>query len=203
MTLKERILTFLAERPGLWFDDDELTRALGVKQRQQVYTVCTRLGSEGKIQRDSKLRNSTLIPGDVVALVKESPVAVEAPSSPLTAAQFEAFAATVMSAHYGALLHQGSVSGVPKRFDFVSADYQIVGEAKYYTLVGGERHPPAKFSAIAEHVWLLERTSASQLFLVFGNNRRVPEQWLDRYGHLVRGIAFYFLTNDGVLEKLN
>jgi hypothetical protein len=63
--------------------------------------------------------------------------------------------------------------------------------------------PPAKFSAIAEHVWLLEKTGAATAFLVFGNDRRVPEQWLERYGHLVVGVQFYFLSDEGELEELN
>jgi hypothetical protein len=50
-----------------------------------------------------------------------------------------------------------------------------VGDAKYYTLVGGKRLLPAKFSVIAEHVWLLEKTEALGTSLVFGNERRVPE----------------------------
>lgn len=62
--------------------------------------------------------------------------------------------------------------------------------------------PPAKFSIIAEHVWLLEKTGASTMFLVFGNQRGVPVLWLERYGDLVSGITFYFLTDDGKLEQL-
>lgn len=206
MTLKERILAFLAERPGLWFDDDEITRALAVKQRQQVYMRCTRLREEGKIQRerrDGKLRNSTLRAVDVVAPVTDPPLTHSIPEAPLTPPQFEALAAQVMAAHYGAPLTQGSVPGVPKRFDLLSKDHRIVGDAKYYTLVRGEKLPPAKFSVIAEHVWLLERTTASHRFLVFGNERRVPEQWLERYGHLVRDVSFYFLSDDGILERLS
>ena len=84
----------------------------------------------------------------------------------------------------------------------VSPDGSIVGDAKYFTLVRGQRLPPAKFSVIAEHVWLLERTGAPTTFLVFGNDRQVPELWLRRYGDLASGIAFYFLTDDGELEQL-
>lgn len=84
----------------------------------------------------------------------------------------------------------------------VSPDGNIVGDAKYYTLVRGKRLPPAKFSIIAEHVWLLEKTGAPTTFLVFGNERDVPMLWLERYGSLVSGVAFYFLTDNGGLEQI-
>jgi len=120
----------------------------------------------------------------------------------LSAAAFEEMARVKLGHHYGVSLAPGSVANVPKRFDFVSPDGQIVGDAKYYTLVGGVGLPPAKFSIIAEHVWLLERTAASVLFLVFGNDRSVPVLWLKRYGHLTGQVAFYFLSDAGELEDL-
>lgn len=45
--------------------------------------------------------------------------------------------------------------------------------------------------------------SAPTTFLVFGNDRQVPVLWLQRYGNLASGVAFYFLTDDGVPEQLN
>lgn len=91
-----------------------------------------------------------------------------------------------MSQHYGVeQLLPRQVVHVPKKFDFVSPDRHIVGDAKYYTRVGGMGLPPAKFSVIAEHVWLLEKTGAREKFLVFGNDREVPIRWLKRYGGLV------------------
>lgn len=117
-------------------------------------------------------------------------------------ALFEQLAGWVMSDSYGVALTSGKLGAVNKIFDMVSEDGTVVGDAKYFTMVGGERLPPAKFSIIAEHVWLLEKTSAAKKFLVFGNDRRVPEKWLDRYGDLVNDITFYFLSNDGHLEVL-
>ena len=115
---------------------------------------------------------------------------------------FEEVARSVMSVHFGVPLTPGKVPGVPKEFDMVSPDGNIVGDAKYYTLVRGKRLPPAKFSIIAEHVWLLEKTGAPTTFLVFGNERDVPMLWLERYGSLVSGVAFYFLTDNGGLEQI-
>jgi hypothetical protein len=91
---------------------------------------------------------------------------------------------------------------VPKEFNLVSSDGSIVGDAKYFTLVRGQRLPPAKFSVVAEHVWLLEKAGAPTAFLVFGNDGQVPSLWLERYGHLVGDVAFYFLTDKGELELL-
>lgn len=107
-----------------------------------------------------------------------------------------------MSAYFGVPLAPRQVSGVPKEFDLISPDGNIIGDAKYFTLVQGQRLPPAKFSVIAEHVWLLEKTRASVKFLVFGNQREVPQLWLKRYGSLVSAVDFYFLSEYGELELL-
>lgn len=116
---------------------------------------------------------------------------------------FEAFARRKLSEHLGVDLRASEVPRVPKRFDMVSPDYRVVGDAKYLTMVKGERKPPAKFSLIAEHVWLLEKTAiAEKKFLVFGNDIRVPRLWLQKYGHLVDKVEFYFLDNNGQLERL-
>jgi hypothetical protein len=107
-----------------------------------------------------------------------------------------------MSIHLGVPLTSGQVPGVPKQFDMISPDNRIVGDAKYYTMVRGQHLPPAKFATIAEHVWLLEKTEAQTTFLVFGNQREVPVQWLERYGGLASGVDFYFLSDDGELEQI-
>ena len=116
--------------------------------------------------------------------------------------EFEDFARKVMEKHYGAVLQSRAIGIVPKTFDFVSADSSIVGDAKYFTLVRGVGLPPAKFSVIAEHVWLLEKTGADRKFLVFGNDKRVPTEWLKRYGHQVKDVEFHFLSDRGRLERL-
>jgi len=67
----------------------------------------------------------------------------------------------------------------------------------------GSRLPPARFSAIAEHIRLLERTGASAKFLVFGNDRRAPLLRLERCGDLAADVDFYLLTDRGELERLS
>jgi hypothetical protein len=116
--------------------------------------------------------------------------------------EFEQISKRIMSRHLGAALKPGEIRGVRKLFDFVSEDGSIVGDAKYFTMVRGQSRPPAKLSVISEHVWLLENTKAKTKFLVFGNDRRVPELWLHDYGNMVKGVEFYFIDDNGKLEKL-
>ena len=118
------------------------------------------------------------------------------------AARFEALARRVLSDHYAVDLTRGSLPGVAKLFDFVSPDRRVVGDTKYFSLIGGVGLPAAKFSIIAEHVWLLEKTGARTTFLVFGNDRAVPLRWLARYGVLASSVAFFFVYDDGTLERL-
>ena len=117
--------------------------------------------------------------------------------------EFEDFSRKKMSEYFQSSLHERKYPGVPKRFDFVSGDDSIVGDAKYLTLVRGKNPPPAKFMEISGHVWLLECTNSAQRFLVFGNQREVPEMWLKKYGDLVKIVKFFFLSESGDLERLN
>ena len=100
-------------------------------------------------------------------------------------------------------MRAAKLPNIPKKFDLVSEDGTIVGDAKYFDMVRGQNTPPAKFSIIAEHVWLLEKAHARVKFLVFGNNRRVPTVWLKKYGHLVQSVSFLFLHENGDLEMLD
>lgn len=115
---------------------------------------------------------------------------------------FEDLARGVLSKYFQADLQPRIVKGVNKRFDFVSPDFKIIGDAKYFALVRGTRLPPAKFSVIAEYVWLLEKTSAEIKFLAFGNDRRVAEWWIKKYGDLLNGIHFFYIDNSGAIFNL-
>jgi hypothetical protein len=120
----------------------------------------------------------------------------------MTPHEFENHARSYMSKLFGVTLIECKLAGMPKRFDLVSADGTLVGDAKYLTLVRGVKLPPAKFMEIAGHVWLLERTMATRRFLVFGNQKRVAEWWLEKYGSFVETVEFYFLSESGQLERL-
>lgn len=118
-------------------------------------------------------------------------------------AKFQSFARERMSEEMGVELLERRVDCHPKCFDFVSGDHLVVGDAKYLSLVHGKYWPPAKAMEIAGHVLMLERTPAARRFLVFGNQRRVVTWWLEKYGLLVTAVEFYYLSEDGVLEKLD
>ncbi len=52
MTNADTLLTLIGKHPeGL--DDDEICEKTGIKPRQQVYYICTRLAAEGRIRRVS------------------------------------------------------------------------------------------------------------------------------------------------------
>jgi hypothetical protein len=124
-------------------------------------------------------------------------------SPPMSWPDFQNLATQRMQQHFGVSLAERAVPGVPKRFDMVSTDGTVVGDAKNLTLVRGIDLPPAKFMEIAGHVWLLEKTGASRVFLVFGNQRQVPERWLAKYAGIAGRVEFYFLAADGALDRLH
>ena len=116
--------------------------------------------------------------------------------------EFEEFARKIMSQYFGVRLTEENPVGSPKRFDMVSPNEDIVGDAKFLTLVHKRDLPPAKFMEIAGHVWLLEKVNAKRRFLVFGNQKRVPEWWLEKYGSLVQNVELYFIDDGGNVERL-
>jgi len=144
--------------------------------------------------------------GGNLAIPSKTPASPSIPNAlkdGMTPAEFEEFARIHMGKYYGVSFSKRRIGSVPKLWDHVSQNDDIVGDAKYLTLVGGTGKPPAKFSIIAEHVWLLEKTTAEERFLVFGNDIRVPQDWLRQYGKLVRDVKFYFLEHNGEVRILN
>jgi hypothetical protein len=203
-TNKERILDYLWSISPDWATNGQIRDATGISPHQQVYLLTQELMHSRLIRGEQRGREWVFWADESPAVQLASPgwaprreVITQASEKPSPAA-FEDLAQAVMGRHLGVPLAAGQVAGVPKEWDMVSPDGDIVGDAKYFTLVQGQRLPPAKFSVIAEHVWLLEKTGA----LAFGNDRQVPELWLRRYGSLVSGVRFYFLSDDGTLEEL-
>jgi hypothetical protein len=201
----ERVLDYLWSVSPNGATNAEIRVATGIQPHQQVYMITSELVRKGKIRSRKTGREWVFYVGETTEEVLSSPGKAHpgTTTSSLSAAQFEELARRVFSKYFGATLNEGQVPGVPKLFDFVSPDGSIVGDAKYFTLVGGHRLPPAKFSVIAEHVWLLEKTGAKHKFLVFGNDREVPVRWLARFGHLCGDVKIYFLSDDRHLENLN
>jgi len=200
VTQAERVLDYLWSIAPNGATNGELARSLGIRSQQTVYMLTQQLLHQGQIR--GRLSGTIW-----VFHVAEEPSTTLGTGPAWTngtspAARFETLARRVLSDYYAVDLIPASLAGIAKLFDFVSPDRRIVGDAKYFSLVGGVGLPPAKFSIIAEHVWLLEKTSAPTTFLVFGNDRAVPQRWLARYGVLASSVAFFCVYDDGTLECL-
>lgn len=199
-TNRDRVFEYLQSISLQGATNRQIREATGISPHPQVYQLTQDLMRRGRIQGGQHGHAWTFYAGDAPEIPRPtSPQTTQEEISTdigqLSPSAFERLARQVMSQHFGVPLNSSEVIGVPKRFDFVSADGSVVGDAKYYTLVQGKRLPPAKFSVIAEHMWLLEKINARHRFLVFGNDIRVPQEWLARYGALVAKVAFYFLDD--------
>lgn len=207
-TNASKILTVLRDASGPLCDDCAADLC-GFKHRQVAYQQAELLSGRSQIYRAKDrqcMRCGTEKKCSWLGDDRDSKEILRSPVEEVTdmtnALVFEEFARDAASRHYGMPLLQRAAGDVPKIFDFVSPDESVIGDAKFYSLVNGKSPPPAKFATIAEHVWMLEKIPAEHRFLVFGNDRRVPEMWLRRYGHLANGVMFYFLGSDGILEVL-
>lgn len=209
MSNRDRIVEFLRSAGHAGATNQEIVSRTGIRPHQQVFTITRDLMRQGRIKgvQSGKEWRFWLWDGDgAERLSFVGPVSAARPTriqSDPTPAEFERLALSIMSNAFGTRLAPARVPGVPKLFDCVSQDRLIVGDVKFFTLVKGERLPPAKFSIIAEHVWLLEKTGAPRKFLVFGNDQRVPEEWLRRYGHLASSVEFFFIDHAGVAIQLD
>ena len=90
------------------------------------------------------------------------------------------------------------LNGVMFEFDLVSDDGEIIGDAKFLKNV---KDPAAKWDNISHYIWLLEHSRAKIKFMVFGNDREVPERYLKRFEPLTGDVEFYFFSNER-LERL-
>lgn len=79
-----------------------------------------------------------------------------------------------------------------KRFDLVSADQQVVGDAKSFSEAKGAS---GKLSGIAEYVFFLQAVPARRRFLVF-ERRGVALEFLRRWRGVVSGVEFYVLEGE-------
>ena len=83
---------------------------------------------------------------------------------------------------------------VPWKFDLVSPDQRFVGDAKWLKTL---KVPAAKWQAIAEYIWLLQKVEADKTFMVFGQDADVAERFLRRVWPLTVPVEFYFLDESG------
>lgn len=204
---KEKVLDFLRSAGLSGATNSQIREATAIEPHQQVYMITRELAGRGLLTKFRRGHEWVFVlkeSNDVLfsSPGRSNPAKIAAGSSTLSHQEFEQLARQVMGRHFAVPLVEASVPGVPKRFDMVSDDFEVVGDAKYYTMVCGKALPSAKFATIAEHVWLLEKTNAKQRFLVFGNDMEVPVRWLKRYGELVSSVMFFFLGDSGELTQL-
>jgi hypothetical protein len=208
------VLSFLRSISPQRVTNSTIVNRTGISPHQQVFAITSDLrrrglisariiGGEWEFWSDHRGARHESIPGLGTRQERERSVIMQHDGPLRTPFSFVLLARRIMSTLYSTPLEPRRIPAMPKLFDMVSADYSVVGDAKYFTMVQDERIPLAKFSVIAEHVWLLGQCQADRRFLVFGHDRRVPEEWLRRYGSLVHGVQFYFLGFDGDLSLLN
>lgn len=111
--------------------------------------------------------------------------------------QFEVYARRYFSELWAVDLQERTIGvggQVPWKFDLVSPDQRIVGDAKWLKNVAD---PAAKWQAIAEYIWLLQKVDAENVFMVFGRDVEVAERYLKRVRPLTVPVHFYFLDGSG------
>lgn len=156
-TNRERVLDYLWSVGPDGASNSDIVRATGIHSHQQVYMLTQQLMHHGRIKGEQRAGGWVFWADESLAgqLASAGPALRATGEAALTPAGFEDLAQRVMSAHYGVPLAPGQVAGVPKRFDLVSADGQIVGDAKYFTLVGGQRlrRPSSQSSPSMSGCW--------------------------------------------------
>jgi phage FluMu protein Com len=93
--------------------------------------------------------------------------------------ELKRYAKKIMSEKLKSRLTRQKVIAVPIEFELVSKKNSIVGDVLYFK--HGESVPQDKFALISEKVWLIEKANYKKRFIVFGNDLRVPQSWLERY----------------------
>ena len=203
MSNTDRVLMYLQSVYPEKATNSDIVHSTGIEPHQQIFQITKKLQQSGKILGTQVGREWHF----QAPLTTERPRSITPQPSKQASAMnprsFETLARKKFTEHFKTGLTERNIPGIGKRWDMVSSDDSIVGDAKYYTLVRGTSLPPAKFSIIAEHVWLLEKTNADIKFLVFGNQIEVPQRWLEKYGNLITDVQFYFMDDSGKITKLN
>lgn len=152
MTYADRARDYLWSIAPDGATNSELARQLRIRSQQTVYMLTQQLLHAGQIGGERSGSRWIFHAADPGGMRPTS--AADAPP----AAQFKVLAGRVLAADYSIVLVPASLPRVRKRFDFVSPDRQVVGEAHYFTNVHDVMQSRAKFSIISEDVWLLEKT---------------------------------------------
>jgi hypothetical protein len=169
---REVVLDYVRLHPGL--DDDELSHTLAITPRQTVNRICRELARSGLIARrngpSGKLCNYPEGDAPRAALAAESGSLQGRRAS---ASENERVMADILAAAKGWNLQKESLQIAQRKrsFDFVSPDWQIVGDGKSGTgLTAGGNRASAKISdavATAHALDQVEKTATR--FLAFSD----------------------------------
>lgn len=113
----------------------------------------------------------------------------------ITPAEFEELGRVKLNRFLSTDLRQMDIPPT-KKWDYVSPDMSIVGDAKLYRYAG---QASAEKSTISEHVWLLEKLPATcrEKFLFFGGNLGTVMEWLRRWRSLLpQNVRFLYLREE-------
>ena len=160
MTHAENIYNYLWSIAPDGATNAELARQLGIASHQTVYMMTQELVRRRLLRGEQDGRTWRFYAVEPLYAPQRGagPARGGASSGGAPTSQaFETLARHVLGDRYGVKLAPGAVRGVPKRFDLMSSEGDVIGDAKYYAHAG-----PARFAIIAEHVWLLEKTGAPE-----------------------------------------
>ncbi len=140
MTQAERVLDY----PWSVAPTVQPTRRIGIRSHQTVYMLTQQLMYHGRT-RGSQSGTTWVfhVAEEPGAMLDTGPARTNATTP---AARFETLARRILSDRYAVELRPGFLPGVPgvaKVFDFVSPDHRVVGDAKYFSLIGGVGMPAA------------------------------------------------------------
>ena len=157
MTYAEQIVDYLWSIAPDGATNGQIARHLGIRSQQTVYMLTQDLvrGAQIRADRDGRVWTfRALQQADA-----ELPADPVWPGQVRPAVVFETLARQVLAKHYGAALPPGSIPSVRKEWDFLSADQQFVGDAKYFTRVGGIglRRPSSRSSPSTSGSWRRQR----------------------------------------------
>jgi hypothetical protein len=127
-----------------WISNAQLRSETGIKPHQQIFQLTRKLVTSGHIRGErrgrewffSALRSPQTQPTPIIERNQQSN-----PINSHGSFGFESSARPALASFFGVPLNSGKLLNVPKKFDLVSADGEIAGDAKYFDLVRGENLP--------------------------------------------------------------
>lgn len=100
-----------------------------------------------------------------------------------------------LEAYFGTPLRPSPHPLTQHTLDFVSAGYDIVGEARLFSTPHGRAISSSQLALISHTVWLLEKAPARRRFLAAMGDVDVPLAWIGKYSALSQNVEFLYVTD--------